>query len=144
MSAPATFHHVALSCRDPHVTERFYVKHFGFARARVIQAGDVEVVFLKSGLAYLELFKSEGDPPAPPAGQDGPHYPGIRHLAFKVDSVDAKLREIGSEAKVTLGPLAFDAVIPGWKTGWIADPDGRIVEISQGYVDQPTPQPLER
>jgi glyoxylase I family protein len=66
----------------------------------------------------------------------------VRHLAFKVDDVDAKLAEMGADAKITLGPLNFDDYIPGWRTVWIADPDGRIVEISQGFVDQDNPPPL--
>jgi len=35
-----------------------------------------------------------------------------------------------------LGPLGFDAVIQGWRTAWIKDPEGNIVEISQGYKDE--------
>ena len=67
----------------------------------------------------------------------------MRHLAFKVDDVDAKLAELGDAAKITLGPLDFDAWIPGWRTVWIADPDGRIVEISQGFTDEENPPPME-
>jgi glyoxylase I family protein len=135
------FSHVALNCRDPLATERFYTRHFGFERARVIPLGDQQIVFIKSGNVYLELFAAEGDAPAP-AGGDGPHYPGVRHLAFQVDDVDAKLAEMGAEAEITLGPLDFDDFIPGWRTVWISDPDGTIVEISQGYVDQDEPPPL--
>ncbi|MDI9547412.1 MAG: VOC family protein, partial [Chloroflexota bacterium] len=53
-----------------------------------------------------------------------------------VDSVDAKLAEMGDDAVVTLGPLDFDDFIPGWRTVWVADPDGNIIEISQGFADQ--------
>lgn len=130
------FHHLAISCRDLGATERFYSRHFGFRRARVIPVEDTQIVFLKSGGAYLELLQAREDAPAPPAGADGPPYPGWRHLAFKVDDVDAKLAEMGNEARVTLGPLSFDAFIPGWRTAWVADPDGNIVEISQGYADE--------
>ena len=42
---------------------------------------------------------------------------------------------MGPDAHVTAGPMSFDAIIPGWRTVWIADPDGDIVEISQGYTD---------
>jgi glyoxylase I family protein len=63
-------------------------------------------------------------------------YPGWRHIAFKVDDVDAKLAEMGSDAQVSLGPLSFDDFIPGWRTVWVTDPEGNIVEISQGYTDQ--------
>ena len=37
---------------------------------------------------------------------------------------------------VTLGPLHFDDVIEGWQTVWIKDPEGNIIEITQGYKDQ--------
>jgi glyoxylase I family protein len=135
--APLAFHHVAISCRDPLATERFYVRHFGFTRARAVPlGGGKQIVFLRNGGAYLELFSAEGTSPAPLPEADGPHYPGWRHIAFKVDNVDAALAAMGSDAKVTLGPLDFDAFIPGWRTVWIADPDGNIVEITQGYRDQ--------
>jgi glyoxylase I family protein len=133
------FSHVALNCRDPLATERFYVRHFGFRRARVIPLGAEQIVFLKAGTMYLELFAAKGDPPGTPAEKDGPGYRGVRHLAFQVDDVDATLAAMGGDAVVTLGPLDFDAFIPGWRTVWVADPDGNIVEISQGYTDQDNP-----
>ena len=134
------FSHVALSCRDPIATEEFYCTYFGFRRARVIPVdGASQVVFLRNGDVYLELFAAAGASPAPPAQAAGPEYSGVRHLAFQVDSVDAKLAELGADANVTAGPLDFDDVIPGWRTVWITDPDGTIVEISQGYVDQENP-----
>ncbi|MBE2271758.1 MAG: VOC family protein, partial [Anaerolinea sp.] len=67
---------------------------------------------------------------------------GVRHLAFKVDSIDAKLAEMGSDAQVTLGPLDFSDFIPGWRTVWVADPEGNIVEISEGFRDQENPPAL--
>jgi glyoxylase I family protein len=120
-------------------TERFYSQHFGFRRARVIPLGATQIIFLKAGDAYLELFAAEGDAPAPPVAGDGPHYPGWRHIAFKVDDVDAKLAAMGADAQVTLGPFDFGDFIPGWRTVWVSDPDGNVVEISQGYADQENP-----
>jgi glyoxylase I family protein len=131
-----TFSHMAISCKDPLAVERFYVKHFGFKRARVVVPGPGQVVFLKREDIYLEIFQAKGDAPLPPAGGAGPEYPGWRHLAFTVDSVDAKLAEMGEEAVITLGPLNFDEVIKGWRTAWLSDPEGNIVEITQGYADQ--------
>jgi glyoxylase I family protein len=138
--APLEFHHMGVMCSDMAASERFYSKHFGFRRARVAPlGGDDRIVFLKSGSCYLELFRATQASPAPAAGGPGPEYPGWRHLAFIVDDVDAKLAEMGADAKVTAGPMDFDAFIPGWRTVWIADPDGNIVEISQGFVDQEDP-----
>ena len=141
--ADIMFSHMAISCQDPIATEKFYTTYFGFKRARVIPLGETQIVFLKLGDAYLELFQAEGRSPVPPPDTDGPHYPAWRHLAFQVDDVDAKLAEIGDAAQVTLGPLDFDDFIPGWRTVWIKDPDGNIVEISQGYVDQENPPALK-
>ena len=140
------FSQVALTCQDPIATEKFYSKYFGFKRARVAELPDGDrIVFLKmmDSAFYLELFKAKEESPVPSPTNDGPQYPGVRQLAFKVESVDAKLTEMGDDAKITLGPLNFDDYIPGWRTVWIADPDGNIVEISQGFVDQVNPPPLE-
>ena len=132
------FSHVAIACPDPAKVERFYTRYFGFRRARVIPLDEEQIVFLRSGDVYLELFQAKGESPGPLAQRDGPEYPGIRHIAFQVDDVDAKLKEMGRDARVTLGPLSFDAFIPGWRTVWVADPGGNIVEISQGYTDEVT------
>jgi glyoxylase I family protein len=140
---PATFAHIALNCQNPAATERFYSRYFGFRRARVVELPDAQIVFLKLGDMYLELFKAAGESPAPPPTKDGNVYPGIRHLAFQVDNVDAKLAELGDAAAVSLGPFSFNDFIPGWRTAWIKDPDGNIVEISQGFVDQSNPPPLK-
>jgi glyoxylase I family protein len=42
---------------------------------------------------------------------------------------------VGPDAHVTAGSISFDAIIPGRRTVWVADPDGNLVEISQGYAD---------
>jgi glyoxylase I family protein len=139
MMPAAAFHHIALNCHDPGALERFYSDHFGFRRARVVDLGESRIVFLKSPLVYLELFAA-GPAAGPPAPEkDGPSYPGIRHLAFKVDDVDAKLAAMGDDARITLGPMSFDDFIPGWRSAWLADPEGNIVEISQGFIDQENP-----
>ncbi|HEY9873899.1 MAG TPA: VOC family protein [Candidatus Obscuribacterales bacterium] len=140
------FSQVAITCKDPIATEKFYTKYFGFKRARVAKLPDGDqIVFIKMGDSafYLEIFKAKEETPVPPATNDGYQFPSVRHLAFKVDNVDAKLAEIGEAAKITLGPLDFDDYIPGWRTVWIADPDGRIVELSQGFLDEENPPRLE-
>jgi len=131
------FAHVALNCRDMAATEAYYTHHFGFRRVRVVSLGDTQITYLRLGDARLELFAAEGD--APPGEADGPAAPGVRHVAFQVDDVDAHVRAMGEAAVVTLGPLDFDDFIPGWRTVWLRDPDGTIVEVSQGYADQDDP-----
>lgn len=139
------FSQVALTCKDPIATEKFYSKYFGFKRARVAKLPDGnQIVFIKMAdcAFYLELFQASEESPIEPPKNDGYNFPSVRQLAFKVDSVDDKLKEMGDDAKITLGPLDFDDFIPGWRTVWIADPDGNIVEISQGFVDEENPPAL--
>ncbi|WIM92815.1 VOC family protein [Actinoplanes oblitus] len=134
--APVRWSHVGLNCRDIAATEEFYRRRFGFRRARVIETGDGRVIFLRAGDVYLELFEAPGVA-AHDAVADGPGQPGlIRHLAFQVTDLDGWLAGAGDQLVITLGPLRFDEVIPGWRTVWVRDPDGVIVEVSQGYTDQ--------
>lgn len=139
----AVFNHVGIACEDMAVIERFYTKYFGFNRARVVPVGDTNIIFIKSGEFYLELFQAKEKSPVPPMKEDGQWYPGWRHIAFAVDSVDDKLTELGDEARITLGPFDFDDWLKGWRGVWIADPEGNIIELSQGYVDEECPDPLE-
>lgn len=139
---PTLFSHVGLTCNDPLVIERFYAKYFGFKRARVIPLGDDQIIFIKSGNFYIELFKAKEQSPVPAPKDDGYPWAGLRHLAFEVDNVDAKLAELGSAVKIMLGPADFSDFIPGWKGAWIADPEGNIIELNQGYVDQVSPPPI--
>ncbi|PYC86935.1 glyoxalase [Streptomyces tateyamensis] len=127
--------HVGLNCSDLDRTEEFYRTWFGFERARVVDLGDDRIVFLRKGPAYLELFHSTSAA-APAAGADGPQQPGtIRHLAFQTDDIDGFLAKAEGVLPFSLGPLEFDDFIEGWKTVWVTDPDGVVVEVSQGYQD---------
>lgn len=128
--------HVALNCRDQRLTEDFYRTWFGFQRARVVPLGDDQIVFLRHDNVYLELFHSTADG-LDGVSADGPQSPGAaRHLAFQVDDLDEFLGRVGDSIPVSLGPLCFDDVIPGWRSVWLTDPDGVIVEVSQGYRDE--------
>ena len=130
--------HVALNCLDQRATEEFYRRWFGFRRARTIPIGaGQEIVFLRQGSVYLELFTAAPGPAGAAATADGPQTPGVaRHLAFQTDDLDGFLSRVGDRVPVSLGPLHFDEVIPGWQTVWLTDPDGVVVEVSEGYRDQ--------
>ena len=137
-------HHIGLNCADPIVIERWYAKHFGFERKRVYLPGPDQVVVIGNGGVALELFPAQGEAPPPRGEQDGPTFPGVRHLAFLVDDLDAKLAEMGDDAKLTLGPLDMGGLIEGMRVAWITDPEGNVVELNQGYEDEKTPPPLSR
>ena len=81
------FSHIAITCKDPLQVERFYTRHFGFKRARVYLPGPGQVVMIRSGDVYLELFPAGQESPVPRADKDGPQYPGtgdclIIHVQF--------------------------------------------------------------
>ena len=129
------FSHVALNCADLSATIAYYGAHFGFAVSRRLPIGEgKEIVFIRRDDVHLELFPV--DVAGEAATNDGPAIIGtVRHIAFQVEDVDATLASMGNDAKITIGPLNFDAFIPGWRTVWLKDPSGHIVEISQGYTD---------
>jgi glyoxylase I family protein len=130
-----SFAHVGLNCRNMAVTEKFYCKHFGFKRARVVPLGKGnKILFIRAGNVWMELFQAKGKGKA--VKNDGPAEAGFRHMAFAVENVDRKIREMGKAAKVTLGPFSFDSFLKGWRGAWLKDPDGRIIEIAQGYKDE--------
>jgi glyoxylase I family protein len=128
--------HVALNCGDQQATEDFYREWFGFQRARVVPLGAEKIVFLRRGEVCLELFHASAASTGKPAA-DGPQNTGaVRHIAFQADDLDAFLTRIGDAVPVSLGPLSFEDFIPGWRSVWLIDPDGVIVEVSQGYRDE--------
>ncbi|ADL50221.1 VOC family protein [Clostridium cellulovorans] len=131
--------HVAISCKNPIQVEKFYTKYFGFKRARVYSTGPDQVVMIKSGNTYLELFKSTKELPVPKSEGSGQDYPGWKHICFLVDDLEVKLNEMGEDAKISLGPTDMSAFIPNMKVCWIEDPEGNIVELNQGYVDEENP-----
>lgn len=135
--------HIALTCDDPVAVERFYSKHFGFRRARVVDMGQgAQIVFLRGAGTVLELFRADEPKPVAQATGDGYHWSGVRNISFEVDDVDRKIEEMGSDAVVTFGPLGFDDIVPGWRSAWLRDPTGNIIQITKGYTDQQNPPPL--
>jgi len=136
------FHHISLTCDDPVATERFYTKHFGFRRARVVDMGQgAQIVFLRGAGVLLELFRATQPNPLKPPAADGYPWSGVRNFSFEVDDVDRKIAEMGGDAVVTFGPMSFDAFIPGWRSAWLRDPSGYLVQITKGYTDQANPPP---
>jgi len=138
-----TFSHMGLNCKNPLKIEKFYTKYFGFKRARVFAPGDDQVVMIKSGDVYIELFKAKEEAPLDPPKGAGYDFSGWRHMCFLVNDLDEQLELMEDDAKITLGPLDMSEFIPGMKVCWIADPEGNIVELNQGYSDEDNPPALE-
>lgn len=138
----AAFNHIGVVAKDPIALEKFYTKYFGFKRARVYAPGPDQVVVIKTQGLALELFKAEKDVPEVPK-EAGPMYPCWRHVCFLVDDLDAKIAELGEDVTLTLGPVDMSQFVPGMRVAWLADPEGNIIELNQGYKDEENPPPLE-
>jgi glyoxylase I family protein len=107
------FSHVALTCKDQKATERYYTDHFGFKRAAVFDiGGGNQLVFIKSGNVYLELFPGAEDRAGAAPAADGGGAQGVRHIAFQVENADATIAAMGDAAKITLGRSILTGLSP--------------------------------
>jgi glyoxylase I family protein len=119
-------HHVAIICSNYERSKRFYVEVLGFP---VIQetyraARDSYKLDLQVGEgAAIELFSF----PAPPARPSTPEACGLRHLAFKVDNLDAAVVDLQSKG-VEIEPIRLDE-LTGKRFTFFKDPDGLPLEL---------------
>jgi glyoxylase I family protein len=129
-----TVQHIALNCRDRLAQEEFYSDHFGFRRARVFEAGTPgEFVMLRLGDTCMELFQA-GDP----AGKSGGEQPvGFKHMCFEVPDLQAKVDELAA-AGFEMGPVIdCSHQSPGLAVCFFKDPEGNVLELMQGWQDDP-------
>jgi glyoxylase I family protein len=131
----SAFSHIGISATNPEKLESFYVSYFGFKRARVYDTGQEQIVMLKKDNIYFEIFKSSQPRPYPTPEQTGPLFPCFRHVSFMVDDLDESLENLKDVATITHGPADLSHLLPGMKAVWIADPEGNIIELLQGYYD---------
>ncbi len=132
-----TLQHLALNCRDLSAQEDFYSRHFGFERARVFNRGEPEeFVMLRLGGFRMELFQSSE---ATPEDRAGPRPVGFKHLCFEVEDVKRKRDEL-EEAGANPGPVIdCSEDVPGLKVCFLADPEGNVLELMEGWRDQENP-----
>lgn len=122
-------HHVAIIGSDYEKSKNFYVDLLGFKIIRENYRPEKQdwKIDLQLADCELELFIKPNCPPRP-------HYPqpetaGLRHLAFKVDSVEETVQElhkIGIETE-TIRTDDFT----GEKMTFFYDPDGLPLEIHE-------------
>lgn len=133
-------HHVGCSTPDLERLMGFYMDAFGFEIvARTTWAGDpsidaalelssssAEMVMLRLGDVFLELFEFASPDPGP-SSQDRPvSEPGINHICLAVDSVDAEVARLVERGMrfhsppldIGDGPFVYGR-----------DPDGNVIEL---------------
>ncbi len=120
-------HHIAIIASDYQKAREFYVEKLGLPVLREHfreNRGDWKID-LGFGGGELELFVI---PTAPPR----PNYPealGLRHLAFRVDDVDAAVQELAARG-IDCEPVRLDPY-SGRRFTFFHDPDGLPLELHE-------------
>ena len=122
-----TIHHIAIIGSDYEKSKHFYVDLLGFQiiRENYRAERDDYKIDLACGQQEIELFIIKNAP-------DRVNYPealGLRHLAFKVKSVDDTVKEL-NEKGIETEPVRFDDYT-GKKMTFFHDPDGLPLEIHE-------------
>lgn len=120
-------HHVAIIVSDYQRSKAFYTETLGFPILRENfreDRGDWKLD-LKFGDGELELFAIPGAPPRP----SYPEAQGLRHLAFRVEDVEAAVRELERRG-VPCEPIRRDPYT-GTRMTFFRDPDGLPLELHE-------------
>lgn len=120
------FHHVAIICADYSRSKHFYTEVLGFdvidEHYRAERDSYKLDLMLPDG-SQIELFSF----PHPPSRPSRPEAQGLRHLAFKVASVEAS-RHALLEKNIDVEPIRVDEYT-GRKFTFFNDPDGLPLEL---------------
>ena len=119
-------HHIAVICSDKDTALNFYHNKLGFRilRENYRPERDDWKIDLKLDDSEIELFIMKDHPLRP-----SPEAYGLRHLAFRVDSVDETVAELESIG-IPCEPIRRDA-FTGEKMTFFRDPDGLPLEIHE-------------
>ena len=122
-------HHIAIIGTDYNKTKEFYVDKLGFeitSEHNRPEKNDI-IINVKQGNLVLEIFIKENAPLRPK--RPNPEYSGLRHLAFKVEDVEAVLKKF-DELDIPHEELRYDD-FDNKKMAFFFDPDGLPLEIHE-------------
>lgn len=122
-------HHIAIIGTNYIKTKEFYVDKLGFeviSEHNRPEKNDI-IINVKQGNLVLEIFIKEDAPLRPK--MPSPEYSGLRHLAFKVDDVEAVLKKL-DELDIPHEELRYDD-FDNRKMAFFFDPDGLPLEIHE-------------
>ena len=120
-------HHVAVIGSDYETSRHFYVDVLGFEVLREVyreERGDW-MLNLKLDDLEIELFIMKDHPKRP----SYPEAYGLRHLAFRVESVEDAVRELNAKG-IQTEPIRTDTYT-GEKMTFFSDPDGLPLELHE-------------
>lgn len=122
-------HHIAIIGTEYIKTKEFYVDKLGFeviSEHNRPEKNDI-IINVKQGNLVLEIFIKKDAPLRPKI--PSPEYSGLRHLAFKVDDVEAVLKKF-DELDIPHEELRYDD-FDNKKMAFFFDPDGLPLEIHE-------------
>ena len=122
-------HHIAIIGTEYIKTKEFYVDKLGFeviSEHNRPEKNDI-IINVKQGNLVLEIFIKEDAPLRPK--MPNPEHSGLRHLAFKVEDVEAVLKKFG-ELDIPHEELRYDD-FDNRKMAFFFDPDGLPLEIHE-------------
>lgn len=122
-----TIHHIAIICSDKEKALDFYQKKLGFPLIRENyrpERDDWKIDLRLNDTTELELFIMKGHP-----ARLSPEAYGLRHLAFKVASVDDMVADLEGKG-ILCEPVRWDT-FTGEKMTFFFDPDGLPIEIHE-------------
>ena len=120
-------HHAAIIVSDYGRAREFYVEKLGFPVLRENfrqERGDWKLD-LKFGDGELEIFAVPGAPPR----LSYPEAQGLRHLAFRVEDVEAAVRDLEGRG-ISCEPIRWDPYTERRMT-FFRDPDGLPLELHE-------------
>lgn len=126
MTILKAIHHIAIICSDYEKSKRFYTEVLGFTIVREVYRESRRSFKLDLALNdhyIIELFSFPEPPPRPST----PEACGLRHLAFKVDDVEAA-KNFFTEKGVAVEDIRTDEFTQK-KFTFFADPDGLPIEL---------------
>lgn len=122
-------HHIAIIGTNYNKTKEFYVDKLGFEVISEYNRSEKNDIILnvRQGNLVLEIFIKEDAPLRPK--MPNPEHSGLRHLAFKVDDVEAVLKKF-DELGIPHEELRYDD-FDNKKMAFFFDPDGLPLEIHE-------------
>lgn len=121
-------HHIAIIVSDIEKAREFYIYKLGFEEIRENyrkERGDWKLDLRVDEHTELEIFAEKN----PPKRVNRPEACGLRHLAFRVESVEETVKEM-AEMDIECEPIRTDSYT-GEKMTFFFDLDGLPLEIHE-------------
>ncbi|WP_167508266.1 SMU1112c/YaeR family gloxylase I-like metalloprotein [Pseudoalteromonas peptidolytica] len=125
-------HHAAIICSNYQRSKVFYTEVLGLRILNENYRKDRESYKLDLALpdgSQIELFSF----PNPPRRISHPEAQGLRHLAFRVNDIDACIAHL-SQNQVAVEPIRIDEYT-GKRFTFFSDPDGLPLELYEQGCD---------